>query len=74
MSGNYGLLGDRPILLQLSGGFGVGPIAKLYRALLEVSRPIELVTIAGRNEEVKKRAGSDRVPGPAPGEGARLHG
>src|SRR6185437_12718613 len=49
----HGLAGDRPIVLQLSGGFGVGPIAKLYRALLEVSRPIELVTIAGRNETVK---------------------
>jgi processive 1,2-diacylglycerol beta-glucosyltransferase len=50
----HGLTGDRPLILQLSGGFGVGPIAKLYRALLEVSRPIELVAIAGRNEAVRK--------------------
>jgi processive 1,2-diacylglycerol beta-glucosyltransferase len=50
----HGVTGDRPVILQLSGGFGVGPIAKLYRALLEVSRPIELVTIAGRNEAVRK--------------------
>jgi processive 1,2-diacylglycerol beta-glucosyltransferase len=50
----HGLTGDRPIVLQLSGGFGVGPIAKLYRALLEISRPIELVTIAGRNEAVQR--------------------
>jgi processive 1,2-diacylglycerol beta-glucosyltransferase len=50
----HGLTGDRPIILQLSGGFGVGPIAKLYRALLEISRPIELVTIAGRNETVQR--------------------
>jgi processive 1,2-diacylglycerol beta-glucosyltransferase len=50
----HGLTGDRPIILQLSGGFGVGPIAKLYHALLEVTRPIELVTIAGRNETVQK--------------------
>jgi processive 1,2-diacylglycerol beta-glucosyltransferase len=50
----HGLAGDRPIVLQLSGGFGVGPIAKLYRALLEISRPIELVTIAGRNETVQR--------------------
>jgi processive 1,2-diacylglycerol beta-glucosyltransferase len=58
----HGLAGDRPILLQLSGGFGVGPIAKLYRALLEVSRPIELVTIAGRNEAVKKELEAIEVP------------
>src|SRR6185437_8429453 len=39
----HGLSDDRPIILQLFGGFGVGPIAQLFRALLEVSRPIELV-------------------------------
>jgi processive 1,2-diacylglycerol beta-glucosyltransferase len=49
----HGLTGDRPIVLQLSGGFGVGPIAKLSSALLEVSRPIELIAIAGRNEAVR---------------------
>jgi processive 1,2-diacylglycerol beta-glucosyltransferase len=58
----HGLAGDRPILLQMSGGFGVGPIVKLFRALLEVSRPIELVTIAGRNEGVKKELEAIEVP------------
>lgn len=58
----HGLAGDRPILLQLSGGFGVGPIAKLYRALLDVARPIDLVTIAGRNETVKKELEAIEVP------------
>jgi processive 1,2-diacylglycerol beta-glucosyltransferase len=58
----HGLAGDRPVLLQLSGGFGVGPIAKLYRALLEIARPIELVTIAGRNEAVKKELEAIEVP------------
>jgi len=50
-----GLTGDRPIVLQLAGGFGVGPIEKLTHALLAVDRPIDLVVIAGRNQEVKKR-------------------
>jgi processive 1,2-diacylglycerol beta-glucosyltransferase len=58
----HGLEGDRPILLQLSGGFGVGPIARLYQALLDVSRPITLVTIAGRNEAVKKELEAIAVP------------
>lgn len=58
----HGLADDRPILLQLSGGFGVGPIAKLYRALLDVTRPIELVAIAGRNEAVKKELEAIAVP------------
>lgn len=49
----HGLAGDRPVVLQLSGGFGVGPIVKLHEALLAVNRPLQLVTIAGRNEKVK---------------------
>jgi processive 1,2-diacylglycerol beta-glucosyltransferase len=45
--------GDRPVVLQLAGGFGVGPVAKLYQALLAVERPLDLVVVAGRNEKVK---------------------
>lgn len=59
----HGLKGDRPIVLQLAGGFGVGPIEKLYRALLEVEIPLEIVVIAGRNEKV--RAQLDAVDPPA---------
>jgi processive 1,2-diacylglycerol beta-glucosyltransferase len=59
----HGLKGDRPIVLQLAGGFGVGPIEKLYRALLEVEIPLEVVVIAGRNEKV--RAQLDAVDPPA---------
>jgi processive 1,2-diacylglycerol beta-glucosyltransferase len=50
----HGLQGGRPIVLQLAGGFGVGPIAKLYQGLLNVEQPIELMVIAGKNEKVKK--------------------
>ncbi len=49
----HGLLGDRPVVLQLAGGFGVGPIVKLHRALRDVVQPTELVVIAGRNEKVR---------------------
>jgi processive 1,2-diacylglycerol beta-glucosyltransferase len=48
-----GLGGDRPVVLQLAGGFGVGPIEKLYQALLAVDRPLDLVVVAGRNEKLK---------------------
>jgi processive 1,2-diacylglycerol beta-glucosyltransferase len=48
-----GLKGDRPIVLQLSGGFGVGPIEKLYRALLDVEEPLEIITVTGRNQKAK---------------------
>jgi processive 1,2-diacylglycerol beta-glucosyltransferase len=49
----HGLAGDRPVVLQSAGGFGVGPIAKLYQAILDVARPLEVVVITGRNEAAK---------------------
>ncbi len=48
-----GLVGDRPIVLQLAGGFGVGPIARIYQSLLSVERPLEVVVVAGRNAAVQ---------------------
>jgi processive 1,2-diacylglycerol beta-glucosyltransferase len=48
-----GLGGDRPIVLQLAGGFGVGPIAKIYQSLLSVPTPLEVVVVSGRNAAVK---------------------
>jgi processive 1,2-diacylglycerol beta-glucosyltransferase len=50
----HGLADDRPVILQLAGGFGVGPIEKLFAALLQVQRPLQLVTITGRNEALKE--------------------
>jgi len=57
-----GLKGDRPIVLQMAGGFGVGPIEQLYRALLEVKPGLEVVVVAGRNEKVKAQLEAIRVP------------
>jgi processive 1,2-diacylglycerol beta-glucosyltransferase len=57
-----GLVGDRPIVLQLAGGFGVGPVEMLYRALLAVEEPIELVAATGRNEQVKGELAAIPVP------------
>jgi processive 1,2-diacylglycerol beta-glucosyltransferase len=52
----HGLAADRPIILQMAGGFGVvGPIEKYTRALLQTARPIELVVAVGRNAAVKAR-------------------
>jgi processive 1,2-diacylglycerol beta-glucosyltransferase len=51
----HGLAGDRPVVLQLAGGFGVGPIARIYGALLDVEIPLEVVVIAGRNESAREQ-------------------
>jgi processive 1,2-diacylglycerol beta-glucosyltransferase len=58
----HGLVGDRPIILQLSGGFGVGPIAKLYQGLLTIKTPVEIVVVAGKNETVKAELENILVP------------
>jgi processive 1,2-diacylglycerol beta-glucosyltransferase len=58
----HGLAEDRPIVLQLSGGFGVGPIEKLFHALLSVEQPIQLVTITARNEALKETLSRIKPP------------
>ena len=58
----HGLDGDRPVVLQMAGGFGVGPIEKIYQSILKVEIPLQVVTVAGRNEELKKDLQRLRVP------------
>ncbi|MEI7683481.1 MAG: glycosyltransferase [Planctomycetota bacterium] len=59
----HGIVGDRPILVQLAGGFGVGPIEKITEALLAVETPIDLIVVAGKNEKVRERL--SKLPTPA---------
>ena len=49
----HGLDGTRPIVLQLAGGFGVGPIEKLFTSLLQVPVPLQVVAVCGRNAALK---------------------
>jgi processive 1,2-diacylglycerol beta-glucosyltransferase len=51
----HGLVGDRPIVLQLAGGFGVGPVEQILDEVLSIEQPLEIVIVAGRNEELKAR-------------------
>lgn len=57
-----GLRGDRPIILQLAGGFGVGPIEQLYCGLLDIDVPLEVVVVSGRNEALKQQLELVSVP------------
>jgi processive 1,2-diacylglycerol beta-glucosyltransferase len=58
----HGLDGDRPVVLQLAGGFGVGPVERLYRELLGVEIPLQLAVVSGRNEKLKAQL--EKVPCP----------
>jgi processive 1,2-diacylglycerol beta-glucosyltransferase len=57
-----GLIGDRRIVLQLAGGFGVGPIAKLSQGVLAVETPLEIAIVAGKNAEAKRQIDQIKVP------------
>lgn len=59
---SQGLVGDRIIVLQLAGGFGVGPVENIYRALLEIGVPLEIVSVTGRNDQMKKELQKIEVP------------
>jgi processive 1,2-diacylglycerol beta-glucosyltransferase len=55
--------GDQPVILQSAGGFGVGPIEKIYRALLAVEEPMQVLVVTGRNQAAKAQL--EAVPVPA---------
>jgi processive 1,2-diacylglycerol beta-glucosyltransferase len=44
-----------PIILLAAGGYGVGPVEQLVQDLLALQKPWQLVAIAGKAEQVKKR-------------------
>lgn len=58
----HGLAGQAPVVLQLAGGFGVGPIEEIFRAILALETPVELVVIAGKNEATRQRLARVTVP------------
>jgi len=66
-----GLTGDRPILLQLAGGLGVGPIARIYQNLLALEMPVEVAVVAGKNAAVREELEKIAVP---PRHRARIFG
>jgi processive 1,2-diacylglycerol beta-glucosyltransferase len=59
---SLGLAGERPLVVQLAGGFGVGPIAEIWKALLQLPQSLELVVVAGRNETARRKLDAIAVP------------
>jgi processive 1,2-diacylglycerol beta-glucosyltransferase len=53
--------GGRPVVLQLAGGFGVGPVAEIFNSILAVETPIELIVVTGKNAAAKKKLESAKV-------------
>jgi len=56
-----GLRDDLPLILVLSGGFGMGPVAEILTELDKVGQPFQAVAVTGRNEELRRElAAADR--------------
>jgi processive 1,2-diacylglycerol beta-glucosyltransferase len=49
-----GLRDDLPVLLVLSGGFGMGPVAAIVREINKLEAPVQIVVVCGRNEELRQ--------------------
>lgn len=58
----FGLSGGYPVVVQASGGHGIGPVEETYRALLASSIPSEIVVVCGRNEAARAKLASIRPP------------
>jgi processive 1,2-diacylglycerol beta-glucosyltransferase len=58
----HGLDGSRPIVLQLAGGFGVGPVAGIFKGILAVEMPIQVIVVSGRNVKAKKQLEAIEIP------------
>jgi len=56
-----GMRDDLPVLLVLSGGFGMGPVGKILRELDKVESEFQTLVVCGRNEELRRElAAEDR--------------
>lgn len=55
MREKYGLKQDKLTILVSAGGFGVGNVEHLLRALSEMKTPAQILAICGRNEELKTK-------------------
>ena len=49
-----GLRDDLPVLLVLSGGFGMGPVAEILAELDKVPNEFQTVVVTGRNEALRR--------------------
>jgi processive 1,2-diacylglycerol beta-glucosyltransferase len=57
-----GIEGKRPVILQLAGGFGVGPVEQIFQSIVSMKTPVELVVVTGKNAAAKKKLEATAAP------------
>lgn len=60
----YGWPQERPLVLLVGGGEGMGPLERTAHAIAEAGLPISLVIVTGRNQSLKARLESVHWPVP----------
>jgi len=50
-----GLRDDLPVLLALSGGFGMGPVAEIVAHLDKAEESFQIVVVTGRNDTLRRK-------------------
>jgi len=55
---------DRPVVVLVGGGEGMGPLEKVVHAISDANLPITLVVIAGRNKALKAKLEANAYPMP----------
>lgn len=58
----HGLSADRPRVLLMAGGHGVGPVEQQFQALLAIETPMQILAVTGRNEKLKAKLEAVSVP------------
>jgi processive 1,2-diacylglycerol beta-glucosyltransferase len=61
---SLGLDPDRAVLLVLAGGLGLPMLERSVRSLFRLKRPVQIVTVAGKNESLRRRL--DHLVPPSP--------
>jgi processive 1,2-diacylglycerol beta-glucosyltransferase len=68
-----GLSSEGRVLLISAGGYGIGPLEQLVKDLLILNRPWQIVAIAGKAEQLKRRLEQlSKAAGKLPAGGNRL--
>jgi processive 1,2-diacylglycerol beta-glucosyltransferase len=57
-----GLQNDRPVVLQLAGGMGVGSISQIHEMICDMEMPLQILAVAGKNERARQKMETVELP------------
>ncbi|MDQ7030752.1 MAG: glycosyltransferase [Ardenticatenia bacterium] len=64
LKARYGLPTDRPLVLLMGGGEGMGPLEAQAEAVARSGLPLSLMVVAGRNERLRRKLAKRTWPTP----------